>query len=190
MIIVPNGGDHAVYRAVGHLGSQDGAGRSERRLARSIEREAEKSDSEVRFSARPSPSSWSELGLGSRPVIYVRRLCLCNTEVRTRGTSSSAVPSPRPHAASWRCEPMFVLSICRRSVVESAENKGAHRDEHASSLGAQVPALTARATLPMNGHRFRGSHHDTTHIDHAIYARDDRLVIQIRSAAGSASMHK
>ena len=84
---------------------------------------------------------------------------------------------------------MFVLSICRRSV-ESAENKGAHRDEHASSLGAQVPALTVLAALPMNGHRFRGSHHDTTHIDHAIYARDGRLVIEIQSAAGSASMHK
>ena len=84
---------------------------------------------------------------------------------------------------------MFVLFICRRSV-ESAENKGAHRDEHASSLGAQVPALAVLAALPMNGHRFRGSHHDTTHIDHAMYARDGRLVIEIQSAAGSASMHK
>ena len=84
---------------------------------------------------------------------------------------------------------MFVLSICRRSV-ESAENKGALRDEHASSLGAQVPALTVRATLSMNGHRFRGSDHDTTHIDHAMYARDERVVIEIQSAAGSASMHK
>ena len=84
---------------------------------------------------------------------------------------------------------MFVLSTCRSSV-EPAENKGAHRDEHASSLGAQVPALTARATLPMNGHRFRGSHHAITHIDHAMYARDGRLVIEIQSAAGSASMHK
>jgi len=27
----------------------------------------------------------------------------------------------------------------------------------------------------MNDHRIRGSHHDTTHIDHAIYARDGRL---------------
>ena len=43
---------------------------------------------------------------------------------------------------------------------------------------------TVRATLPMNGHRFRGSHHGTTHIDHAMYARDGRLVIQIQSAAG------
>jgi len=92
-----NGGDHAVYRAAGHLRSQDGAGRSERRLARSTDREADKSDGEVRFSARPS---WSELGLDSRPVIYIRRLCLWNTEVRTRGTSSSAVPSSRPHATS------------------------------------------------------------------------------------------
>ena len=157
-------------------------------MARSTEREAEKSDGEVRFSAaRPS---WSELGLGSRPVIYVRRfLSAWNTEVRTRGTSSSAVPSPRSHATSRRCEPMFVLSICRRSV-ELAENKGAHRDEHASSLGAQVPALAVRATLPMNGHRFRGSHHGTTHIYHAMYAHGDRLVIEIQSAAGSASMHK
>ena len=80
-IIVPMAvidGDHAVDRAAGHLRSQDGAGRSERRLARSTEREAEKSDGEVRFSARPS---WSELGLGSRPVIYLRRLCLWNTRV-------------------------------------------------------------------------------------------------------------
>ena len=84
---------------------------------------------------------------------------------------------------------MFVLSICRRSV-ESAENKGALHDEHASSLGAQVPALTVRAALSMNGHRFRGSHHDTTHIDHAMYARDERVVIEIQSAAGPASMHK
>ena len=85
---------------------------------------------------------------------------------------------------------MFVLSICRRSV-ESAEDKGALRDEHASSLGAEVPALTVRATLSMNGHRFRGSHHGTTHIYHAMYyVRDERLVIEIQSAAGSASMQR
>ena len=84
---------------------------------------------------------------------------------------------------------MCDLFICRRSV-ESAENKGALRDEHASSLGAEVPALTVRATLPINDHRFRGSHHDTTHIYHAMYVRDERLVIEIQSAAGSASMHK
>ena len=84
---------------------------------------------------------------------------------------------------------MFVLSICRRSV-ESVENKGAHRDEHASSLGAEVPALTVRGTLPMNAHHFRGSHHDTTHIDHAMYARGERIMIEIQSEAGSASMRK
>ena len=36
-------------RAAGHLGSQDGAGRSERRLARSTEREAELRDVEEYF---------------------------------------------------------------------------------------------------------------------------------------------
>ena len=84
---------------------------------------------------------------------------------------------------------MFDLFICRRSV-ESAENRDAHRREHASSLGAQVPALTVRATLPMNGHRFRDDHHVTAHIDHAMYARDERVVIEIQSAAGSASLQK
>jgi len=84
---------------------------------------------------------------------------------------------------------MCDLFICRRSV-ESAENRGALRDEHASSLGAEVPALTVRGTLPMNAHHFRGSHHDTTHIDHAMYARGERIMIEIQSAAGSASMRK
>ena len=50
----PNGGELDVEGAAGHPRSRDGAGRSERRLARSTAREVEKSDCEVRFSARPS----------------------------------------------------------------------------------------------------------------------------------------
>ena len=97
----------------------------------------------VSLLALPGPS-WDWV-----PVLsFTSAVFVCGIpEVRTRGTSSSAVPSPRPHATSWRCEPMFVLSICRRSV-ESAENKGAHRDEHASSLGAQVPALDGTCHTP------------------------------------------
>ena len=68
-----------------------------------------------------------------------------------------------------------------------ASDDGALR---ACASGAQVPALAVRVTVPMISHRFRGSHHDTTLIDHAMYARDERIVIEIQSAAGSASMHK
>ena len=86
-------------------------------------------------------------------------------------------------------QPENQRSFCPRSL-ELTEDKNAHRRDLDFPLGAQVPALTVRATLPMNDHRFRGSHHDTTLIDHAMYACDERVVIEIQSAAGSASMYK
>ena len=90
---------------------------------------------------------------------------------------------------SLTLQPENQRSFCPRSL-ELTEDKNAHRRDLDFPLGAQVPALVVRATLPMNDHRFRGSHHGTTHIDHAMYARDGRVVIEIQSAAGSASMHK
>ena len=76
-----------------------------------------------------------------------------------------------------------------RSLV-FPKNQGAHRDEHDFHLGAQAPALAVCHRARMNGHRFRGSHHGTMNIHHAMYARDGRLVIEIQSAAGSASMQR
>ena len=114
---------------------------------------------------------------------WVRKCVICRVSLFHRHDHT-----PHPGAAN-RC--VTCLFAAGPWSVESAENRDAHRRERASSLGVEVPALAVRATLLMiNGHRFRGSHHDTTHIDHAIYARDDRLVIEIQSAAGSASMHK
>ena len=86
-------------------------------------------------------------------------------------------------------QPENQRSFCPRSL-ELTEDKNAHRRDLDFPLGAQVPALVVRATLPANDHRFHGSHHGTTHIDHAMYARDGRVVIEIQPAAGSASMHK
>jgi len=63
----PNGGELDVEGAAGHPRSRDGAGRSERRLARSTAREVEKSDCEVRFSARPSLPEL-EVALPSLPI--------------------------------------------------------------------------------------------------------------------------
>ena len=79
--------------------------------------------------------------------------------------------------------------FCPRSL-ELTEDKNAHRRDLDFPLGAQVPALVVRATLPVNDHRIRGSRHDTPLIDHAMYARDEQVAIEIQSAAGSASMHK
>ena len=66
-----------------------------------------------------------------------------------------------------------LVAFCPRSL-ELTEDKNAHRRDLDFSLGAQVPALVVRATLPKNGHRFRGSHHGTTHTNHAMYARDEQ----------------
>ena len=68
-------------------------------------------------------------------------------------------------------QPENQRSFCPRSL-ELTDDKNAHRRDLDFPLGAQVPALTVRGTLPM-----RGSHHDTTVIDHAMYARDERVVI-------------
>ena len=76
-------------------------------------------------------------------------------------------------------QPENQRSFCPRSL-ELTEDKNAHRRDLDFPLGAQVPALTVRATLPMNDHRFRGYRHDTTLIDHAMYARDERIVIEIQ----------
>ena len=92
----PNGGELDVEGAAGHPRSRDGAGRSERRLARSTAREVEKSDCEVRFSARPSLPEL-EVALPSLHF-YVRRLFLWNAEVRTRNIPTPAAPSAPPHA--------------------------------------------------------------------------------------------
>ena len=58
--------------------------------------------------------------------------------------------------------------ICRSTSLELTKDKNAHQRDLDFPLDAQVPALTVRATLPINDHRFRDSHHDTTLIDHAM----------------------
>ena len=122
---------------------------------------------------------------------HVRLLFLWLFEVRTRGAwhveSCCSIATTTRHILTL--QPENQRSFCPRSL-ELTEDKNAHRRDRGFPLGAQVPALVVRATLPMNDHRFRGSHHGTTHIDHAMYARDERFVIEIQSAAGSASMHK
>ena len=80
----PNGGELDVEGAAGHPRSRDGAGRSERRLARSTAREVEKSDCEVRFSARPSLPEL-EVALPSRHSTSVVSSCVIPRS--ERGTS-------------------------------------------------------------------------------------------------------
>ena len=108
--------------------------------------------------------------------------------VKYRGPNAwqleSRCSSPTTTRHILTLQPENQRSFCPRSL-ELTEDKNAHRRDRGVPLGAQVPALVVRATLPMNDHLFRGSHHDTTHIDHAMYARDERFVIEIQSAAGS-----
>ena len=66
--------------------------------------------------------------------------------------------------------------FCPKSL-ELTEDRNAHRRDLDFPLGAQVPALVVRATLLINDHRIRGSHHDTQLIDHAMYARDGQVGI-------------
>ena len=72
----PNGGELDVEGAAGHPRSRDGAGRSERRLARSTAREVEKSDCEVRFSARPS---LPELEVALPSLHFTSAVFVCGT---------------------------------------------------------------------------------------------------------------
>ena len=94
-----------------------------------------------------------------------------------------AAAAPQPRSARAHSE-------TTKAEKRPTESKNAHRRDLDFPLGAEVPALVVLATLPMNDHRFRGSHHDTTLINHAMYARDERVVIEIQSATGSAPMHK
>jgi hypothetical protein len=82
-----------------------------------------------------------------------------------------AVPSPQQHANSDAAI-RDVTCLFAAGRYKPAKNKDAHRREHDFHLGAQVPALMVRHHIRMNGHRFRGSHHGTMNIHHAMYARD------------------
>ena len=106
----PNGGELDVEGAAGHPRSRDGAGRSERRLARSTAREVEKSDREVRFSARPSLPEL-EVALPSHHATSV--ICSCGKPRSERGTSRLPLLHCHHHTPQFDSanrQPAFFLS--------------------------------------------------------------------------------
>jgi hypothetical protein len=103
-----NGGELDVEGAAGHPRSRDGAGRSERRLARSTAREVEKSDREVRFSARPSLPEL-EVALPSRHSTSV--VSSCGIPRSERGTSRLPLVHCHHHT------PQFVHCTTRTRVL-------------------------------------------------------------------------
>ena len=131
---------------------------------------------------------WPSLPFISRPSSFSIKYRGPNARHVESRCSIATTTSTTRHILTL--QPENQRSFCRRSLELTEDKNNAHRLELDVPLGAQVPALTVRATLPMNDHRFCGSHHDTKLIDQTMYARDERLVIEIQSVAGSASMHK
>ena len=153
----PNRGELDVEGAAGHPRSRDGAGRSERRLARSTAREVEKSDCEVRFSARPS---LPELEVALPSLHSTSVVCSCGIPRSERGISRLPLLHCHHHTPHSDTAIPYarVLSVSGR--WSCPKPNPAHRRERDSPFLLYFGALTVRRTRRMNDHRIRGSHHD------------------------------
>ena len=150
------------------LRSRGGVGRFERGLVSRRAREAEKRDGEVRFSVRPC---LPELELSALSFI----LHPPSVPLEYRGMIARHIESRYFIATTTRhsltLPPGTSRSLCPRSL-EPPKNQGPRIEiDDVGPLCAQVPALTVCHRVRMNGHSFRGSHHDTMNIHHAMFAR-------------------